>query len=133
MPFPLFPDLLKELMSSGKDRPYSGRSAIPGVSSLNCDADVNVGTTCGHPSAPLAVCALLPQPGLPLQGEQSVLSERAYGAAALNALILTPSPIFGTVLGTMQHRYKAKKKENEALQLCLLQMPVARCSTTVPA
>lgn len=89
MSFPLFPDLLKELMSSWKDRPYSGRSAILGVSSLNCDADVNVGTKCGHPSAPLAV-----------------------------------SPIFGTVLATMQHRYKVNKKENEALQLCFLQMSV---------
>lgn len=113
VPFQLFPDLLKELMSSWKDHPHSGRSAIPGVCSLNCDADVNVGTKCGHPSAPLVVCTLLSQPGLPLQGEQSALSEHAYRAAALNALtlILNPHPFLARYLPPCNTATRQRKRK----------------------
>ena len=213
---PVFPELLHEVARSWRDRPYSGRSPIPGASSLDCEAMEGLGLLRMPPMEPLVAAHLHPQlsavssrsPSLPSKSDrfQSALTEKAYKAAALSARALNvlslltayqaelcedfaetqdpvtweeipvitdlclrvqrcavqatgramgamvlqerarwlnlanlsdrekddvldmpivPEGIFGSALASMQRRCEAKKKEDEALQLCLPRKPPA--------
>ena len=213
---PVFPELLDEVARSWRDRPYSGRSPIPGASSLDCEAMEGLGLLRMPPMEPLVAAHLHPQlsvvssrsPSLPSKSDrfQSALTEKAYEAAALSARALNvlslltayqaelcedfvqtqdpvtweeipvitdlclrvqrcavqaagramgamvlqerarwlnlanlsdrekddvldmpivPEGIFGSALASMQRRCEAKKKEDEALQLCLPRKPPA--------
>ena len=211
---PVFPELLSELSRAWKTCPFSGKSLVPGASSLDCEGMDALGLLSMPPvEAPVAahLCpgstsqlssASSRRPTLPTKPErfQSVLTERAYKAAALSARALSalsiltayqaelfgtsaeqqdpdaweeiavitdlclriqrvsvqatgkvmatlvlqerarwlslanltdrerddildmpivPEGIFGSALATMQQRCEAKKKDNEALKLCL--------------
>lgn len=82
-PLPVFLELLEELACSWKDRPYSGRSTIPGALSLDCEAMESLGllrmphfATYLHPKQ----YALSSPIGSPYQGGTLLLAmaERAY-------------------------------------------------------
>ena len=207
---PVFPELLEEVKRSWNDRPYSGRSSIPGSSSLDCEAMEGLGLLRMPPiETPVAAHLQGRQASMSSRGAvlpsksdrlQSALSEKAYRAAALSARALNvlsmltayqaelcedlaqtqdpatleevavisdlclriqrcavqatgkamgsmvlqerarwlnlaslsdrekndildmpivPEGVFGSALASMQRRCEAKKKEDEALQLCL--------------
>ena len=217
---PVFPELLDEITRSWKERPYSSRSPIPGVSSLDCEEMETRGLLRMPPVEPLVASHLHPRSAaaaarsasLPSKADrfQAALTEKAYKAAALTARALNvlslltayqaelgedfsvtqdpatweeitvvtdlclrvqrcavqatgrtmgtmvlqerarwlnlasltdrekddildmpivPEGVFGPALAAMQQRCEAKKRDDEALKLCLPRKP----QTTFPA
>ena len=87
-----------EAKTPWRDRPYSSWSPIPRASSLNCEVMESLGLLRMPPKEPLVAAHLYPwlsavssrSPSLPSKSDrfQSVLTEKAYKAAALSARAL---------------------------------------------
>lgn len=104
-PLPVFPELLEKLARSWKDRPYSGRSAIQ---------------RCAIHAMGKALSTLVFQECAQWLNLANLLDREKDNI--LDRLIV-PEGIFDSSLASMQRRCKAKKKEDEALQLCLSRKP----------
>ncbi|KAK5906961.1 hypothetical protein CesoFtcFv8_004861 [Champsocephalus esox] len=100
---PVFPEMLDEVSVSWRDRPFSKKVQIQGVSYLDCDGMEKLGLFRIPPMEPLVAAHLLPRvgpspsrnPTLPakLDRFQSTMTERSYKAAALSARALNVSSL----------------------------------------